>query len=97
MHTEIEALRALVYTAYDLIDRGETCFDYALMLKVKGAKAAEYVCSEAIQLLGGLGVVKETGIERFYRDVKTYQIAGGSLEAYIEGMTMFMPKPAQNL
>lgn len=81
MKMEIEALRDLIYTTYDLRDKGIITADRSRMLKIKGSKVAEYVCGEAIQLHGGVGVVHGTGLDRFWRDAKINQIAGGSIEA----------------
>lgn len=86
MKMEIEALRDFVFTTYDLRDKGIISPDRSRMLKIKGAKVAEYVCGEAIQLHGGLGVVHGTGVDRFWRDAKISQIAGGSIEALTDGI-----------
>ena len=86
MKMEIEALRDFIYMTYDLRDRGNIPMDRSRMLKIKGSKVAEYVAAEAIQLHGGVGVVKSTGVERFWRDAKINQIAGGSIEALNDGI-----------
>jgi len=86
MNMEIEALRDFIYTTYDLRDRGIIPMDRSRMLKIKGSRVAEYVAAEAIQLHGGVGVVKGTGVERFWRDAKINQIAGGSIEALNDGI-----------
>lgn len=86
MNMEIEALRDFIYMTYDLRDRGIIPKDRSRMLKIKGSKVAEYVAAEAIQLHGGVGVVKGTGVERFWRDAKINQIAGGSIEALNDGI-----------
>jgi len=86
MKMEIEALRDFVYTTYDLRDKGIISQDRSRMLKIKGSKVCEYVAGEAIQLHGGVGVIFGTGVERFWRDAKVNQIAGGSLEALYDGI-----------
>lgn len=53
MHTEIESLRALVYSTYAMKDSGDLCLASGRMLKCKGAEVSEYVGREAIQILGG--------------------------------------------
>lgn len=88
MSMEIEALRDFIYTTYDLRDDGVITMDRSRMLKIKGSKVAEYVAAEAIQLHGGVGVVKGTGVERFWRDAKINQIAGGSIEALLDGIAL---------
>ena len=79
-------MRDFVYTTYDLRDKGIVSQDRSRMLKIKGAKVCEYVAGEAIQLHGGVGVIFGTGVERFWRDAKVNQIAGGSLEALYDGI-----------
>ena len=50
----------------------------AYALKVEGGKLAEEVSSACIVFFGGAGVIRETGIERYYRDAKTLHMACGS-------------------
>jgi alkylation response protein AidB-like acyl-CoA dehydrogenase len=50
-------------------------------MKIQGATMAMDVASQAIQIFGGLGVVKETGVERFWRDAKVMCIGGASIDA----------------
>lgn len=86
MKLEIETLRSLIYTAYEMRDAGTMPMEWGRMLKIKASKVAEYVAGEAIQLHGGVGVIFGTGVERFWRDAKINQIAGGSLEACRESI-----------
>lgn len=48
------------------------------MAKLFASEIAERVCSEAIQVLGGYGVVRDFPVERFYRDVRVCQIYEGT-------------------
>ncbi|MDR3360817.1 MAG: acyl-CoA dehydrogenase, partial [Bifidobacteriaceae bacterium] len=86
MKMEIEALRSLIYTAYEMRDKGTMPMEWGRMLKVKASLVAEYVAGEAIQLHGGVGVIFGTGVERFWRDAKINQIAGGSIEACLDSL-----------
>jgi len=81
MYAEIESLRGLVYSTYAERDRGRPCLAQGRLLKVKGAAVSEYVAREAIQLYGGVGVVVDTGVERYWRDAKVMAIGGASVEA----------------
>lgn len=90
MYTEIESLRALVYSTYALKDNGELPLKMGRMLKIKGAEVSEYVAREAIQLFGGVGTVVETGVERFWRDAKVLAIGGASVEALTEDIAIIM-------
>ena len=46
--------------------------------KITGTELVEHVTSKCMVLMGGPGVVRETGIERFFRDAKVMQIGCGS-------------------
>lgn len=81
MRTMIEELRAFVYSTYAMKDRGELMLCEGRMMKIRGSEIAEEVCREAIQIFGGVGVIRETGIERFWRDAKVLAIGGASVEA----------------
>ncbi|QGU00169.1 Butyryl-CoA dehydrogenase [Candidatus Syntrophocurvum alkaliphilum] len=84
MFTEIQTLRALVYSSYALKDQGHLALAEGRMLKVKGAEVSEYVAREAIQIFGGVGTIVDTGVERFWRDAKVLAIGGASVEALNE-------------
>ena len=81
MWGQIEAMRALVYSVFSEKDEGKLCLAKGRLMKIQGATVAEYVARQAIQIFGGLGVVNEMGIERFWRDAKVMAIGGASLEA----------------
>lgn len=81
MRTMIEELRAFVYSAYAMKDKGELVLCEGRMMKIRGSEISEEVCREAIQIFGGVGVIRETGVERFWRDSKVMAIGGASVEA----------------
>lgn len=90
MWGEIESLRALVYSTYALRDGGSMELARGRFLKCKGAEVSEYVAREAIQLIGGVGTVVDTGVERFWRDAKVMAIGGASVEALIDQISMMI-------
>jgi alkylation response protein AidB-like acyl-CoA dehydrogenase len=90
MYTEIETLRALVYSTHAVKDKGNLVLAEGRLLKIKGAEVAEYVAREAIQLFGGVGTVIETGVERFWRDAKVMAIGGASVEALMDNIAFMM-------
>jgi butyryl-CoA dehydrogenase len=81
MRTMIEELRAFVYSTYAMKDLGELVLCEGRMMKIRGAEISEEICREAIQILGGVGVIRETGLERYWRDAKVLAIGGASVEA----------------
>jgi len=79
----IEETAAFVYSAADSFDRGKSSPAAAAMAKLRSCRTALAVTSEAIQLLGGYGYMKEYEVERFYRDVKAMSLFCGS-EGYLK-------------
>ncbi len=80
MATQIEAARLMVIKAAALKDAGK---DYALMssmAKVFASETAMWVTTEAVQVHGGYGYVKEYHAERLMRDAKITQIYEGTSE-----------------
>ncbi|WP_201152725.1 acyl-CoA dehydrogenase family protein [Rhodothalassium salexigens] len=78
MATRVAAAEQMVLNAARLKDAGEACLREACMAKLFASEAAEAVCSDAIQTLGGYGYLADYGIERIYRDVKVCQIYEGT-------------------
>jgi alkylation response protein AidB-like acyl-CoA dehydrogenase len=78
MATRLEAARQLVLHAASLKDAGRPCLKEAAMAKLFASEMAEQVCSEAIQIHGGYGYLKDYAVERIYRDVRVCQIYEGT-------------------
>ncbi|MBW7923976.1 MAG: acyl-CoA dehydrogenase family protein [Burkholderiaceae bacterium] len=78
MATRIEAARQLVLHAAQLRDAGRPCLMEACMAKLVASEAAEWVCSEAIQVLGGYGYLRDFPVERLYRDARVCRIYEGT-------------------
>ena len=78
MATRLEAARALVLHAAALRDAGQPCLKEAAMAKLFASEMAEFVCSNALQTLGGYGYVSDFPLERIYRDVRVCQIYEGT-------------------
>lgn len=76
--TELEAARQLVLHAARMKDAGVPCLTEAAMAKLFASETAERVVSGALQCFGGYGYMRETGIERIYRDVRVCQIYEGT-------------------
>jgi alkylation response protein AidB-like acyl-CoA dehydrogenase len=78
MATQLEAARLLVHNAAAMRDAGEPCLKEAAMAKLFASEMAERVCSDAIQIHGGYGYLKDFPVERIYRDVRITQIYEGT-------------------
>ena len=80
MATQIEAARHLVYYAAWKQDQGLPVIREAAMAKLFSSETAMQVTTEAIQVLGGYGYIKEYDVERFFRDAKILEIGEGTSE-----------------
>ena len=80
MATQIEAARHLVYHAAWKKDQGLSVIREAAMAKLFSSETAMMVTTEAIQVLGGYGYIKEYDVERFFRDAKILAIGEGTSE-----------------
>jgi alkylation response protein AidB-like acyl-CoA dehydrogenase len=78
MATQLEAARLMVHNAARLRDAGEPCLQQASMAKLFASEAAEKICSDAIQVLGGYGYLRDFPLERIARDVRVAQIYEGT-------------------
>jgi butyryl-CoA dehydrogenase len=79
MATEIEAARALVYQAARAIDAGEKdVAKISAMAKVFASDVAMRVTTDAVQVLGGYGYMREYPVEKMMRDAKITQIYEGT-------------------
>lgn len=80
MATDIEAARLLTYKAAVMKDQGKPNTKEAAMAKLFASEIAERAASEAVQIFGGYGYIKEYPVEKFYRDVKLLTIGEGTSE-----------------
>ncbi|MGE4289909.1 MAG: acyl-CoA dehydrogenase [Salinivirgaceae bacterium] len=80
MATEIEAARFLCLKAAWLKDQGLPYGNASAMAKLYAAETAMKVTTEAVQIHGGYGYVKEYHVERMMRDAKLTQIYEGTSE-----------------
>lgn len=80
MHTNIEAARMLTYRAAWMKDNGIPNTKEAAEAKLFASEIAEKAASEAVQIFGGYGYIKEYPVEKFYRDVKLLTIGEGTSE-----------------
>jgi alkylation response protein AidB-like acyl-CoA dehydrogenase len=80
MATRLEAARALLYRAAAAKEAGEPVTRLSSMAKLFASEAAMYVTTEAVQVFGGYGYVKEYPVERLFRDAKVTEIYEGTSE-----------------
>ena len=78
MAMKIEAARLLVYEAAYKLDTGQNASMAAAMAKCFATDMAMEVTTNAVQVLGGAGYVRDYPVERYMRDVKVAQIFEGT-------------------
>jgi len=78
MAMKIEAARLLVYEAAYKLDEGQSAGMYSSMAKCFATDTAMEVTTNAVQVLGGAGYVRDYPVERYMRDVKVAQIFEGT-------------------
>lgn len=82
MATKIEAARLLTLHAAWVKDQGSPYIKEAAMAKLYASEIAQYVTSEAVQIHGGYGYVREFHVERMMRDAKITEIYEGTSEIH---------------
>ena len=78
MATELEAARLMVYNAARMKGAGMNFVKEAAMAKLFASRAAERISSQAVELYGGYGFVKDYPVEKFWRDSKIGAIYEGT-------------------
>jgi len=79
MATEIEAARSLVYSVARMVDAGKTNVGKeSAMAKLFASDVAMKVTTDAVQIFGGYGYMKDYPVEKYMRDAKITQIYEGT-------------------
>ena len=77
---EIHAARLMVYDAAAKLDRGLRVSREAAMVKVYASELANRVADRVLQIHGGMGYMKDSPVERAYRDARILRIYEGTSE-----------------
>ena len=80
MATRITAARALLHTTAAAKDRGLAVPGEVSMCKLFASEMAMWVTTQAIQVFGGYGYVKDYPVEKYFRDAKVTEIYEGTSE-----------------
>lgn len=79
MQSQVEAVRALLYSTSKWIDSGAKKFSKeSAMCKLLASEAAMSVTTDAVQIAGGYGYTREYPFEKFMRDAKITQLYEGT-------------------
>ena len=77
---QIDAARLLLYEAADAIDEQRDVERYSSEAKLMCCTVANSVTAKAIQVCGAYGTMVNSPFNRYWRDAKTFEIGGGSME-----------------
>jgi alkylation response protein AidB-like acyl-CoA dehydrogenase len=80
MVARITAARALLHATAAAKDRGDNVGPYASMVKLHASETAMWATSQAVQIFGGYGYIKDYPVERLFRDAKVTEIYEGTSE-----------------
>ena len=80
MAVRVTAARALLHATAAAKDRGQAITQFGSMSKLLASETAMWVTTQAIQIYGGYGYVKEYPVERLFRDAKVTEIYEGTSE-----------------
>ncbi|WP_336365796.1 acyl-CoA dehydrogenase family protein [Marinobacter sp. C2H3] len=80
MATRIDVAREYTYRCAALMQAGKNPIQQVAMAKNVAVEACEFATREAVQLFGGMGYMRESVVERLYRDAKILSIGGGTDE-----------------
>jgi alkylation response protein AidB-like acyl-CoA dehydrogenase len=80
MATRVSSARALLHAAATAKDRGERISQFSSMAKLQASETAMWVTTQAIQIFGGYGYVKDYPVERLFRDAKVTELYEGTSE-----------------
>jgi acyl-CoA dehydrogenase len=96
MATEIEAARLLTWQAAWMLDQGygRKATLYSSFAKRFAADTAMKVTTDAVQVFGGYGYIKEYPVEKLMRDAKLFQIYEGTsqIQRLVIAREIFMPR-----
>jgi alkylation response protein AidB-like acyl-CoA dehydrogenase len=80
MAMRVAASRALLHAAAAAKDRGQSVRQFSSMAKLMASETAMWVTTQAVQIFGGYGYVKDYPVERLFRDAKVTEIYEGTSE-----------------
>ena len=94
MAMQIEAARLLVWRAAAALDAGEDAGLLGSYAKAFAADAAMSVTTDAVQVLGGAGIMRDHPVEKWLRDAKVLQIVEGTSEIQRHVIVQYLRRSA---
>ena len=93
-YVALHAARLMVYDAAAKLDRGIDARVETFMAKITGVESGFKVIDDCLQLHGGMGLTRETPIERYWRDLRSFRITEGPTEVLKTTMARAILKKA---
>jgi acyl-CoA dehydrogenase len=90
MAMQVEAARLLVWRAAAAFDAGEDTGLLGSYAKAFAADVAMSVTTDAVQVLGGAGIMRDHPVEKWMRDAKVLQIVEGTSEIQRHVITQYL-------
>lgn len=90
MATQLEASKQFTYAVAGLLAQNNPAIQEISMAKNFATKMSDFVTYEAVQIFGGMGFMRETVVERLYRDNRILSIGGGTYEIMNEVIAKHM-------
>jgi len=84
MATQLEASREFTYRCAARMEAGEMIFKEISMAKNFATDTCDQITYDAVQIFGGMGYMRESLVERLYRDARILSIGGGTREVMNE-------------
>jgi alkylation response protein AidB-like acyl-CoA dehydrogenase len=95
MAMEIEAARLLVWRACEALDGGRDAILFGSYAKAFAADTAMRAATDAVQILGGAGIMRDHPVEKWLRDAKVLQIVEGTSEIQRVIITSYLKRRLQ--
>lgn len=90
MATRLEVSKTMMYSVACMMHQGKSCIKEVSMAKNFATDVSDYITYEAVQLFGGMGFMRESLVERLYRDNRILSIGGGTREIMQEIISKHM-------
>ncbi|GHD31051.1 putative acyl CoA dehydrogenase [Nocardiopsis kunsanensis] len=91
MHRRTTVARTYVRHVAERLQDGEELIPEVAVAKNTATEALDHVVDNAVQIHGGAGFVRDSEVERHYRDARIFSIGGGAYEIMNEVITKFLP------
>ncbi|UCF18952.1 MAG: acyl-CoA dehydrogenase family protein [Gemmatimonadota bacterium] len=99
MSTRVEASRGLLYRAARAWDAGRGDMRLSSMTKLYASETAVWVTSQAINIFGGYGFMRDYPVEKLFRDAKVTEIYEGTseIQRLVIVRTLYQEKASESL